>query len=1117
MKTTSEILLQSFLDFAPIGIIIFDEEFNINYVNESFFAFNLTAAFSKEDILGKSILSDKKIGFSSLSKEIRTLANGESFESELKKIKSLEGNELRIIAKASSIFDEEIFKGGIIIIEDLKSLTSASDDKFSYDNLLKSLFPIADAALITNMNGEVILFSASEKLKFKQTLKSLREIFGIESENAIKEMYEKLKEGNSNLQEVNLALGKLHEELLVNVKIIPINHIGSNTALVLIKDVTEELESKIALENEINELRRYQAITSSIVDAVIGINFNGEIRFWNESSEKIFGFSRSQVYGKFISIIFPSINEDYFQILRDELTERKRWEGDLYVETVEGTKEIYDVRMGLTGDEESKSIVILCSSVTERYLSEKELRQSEERFRNIVTNSREYICTLDLNGRINYANPHFAQSFGYSEDELYNRYFTDLVDPEFLEDNKLEILPEKLISFQLNEIPLVKQNGEIVFVLASFASVKEQDGTPKYYIAVLTDITEKKQAEKDLLLIKTVFEASQDGIAVTVNGTIILVNNSFIKMLGYQSEDDLVGGSFYEFIVDSDRERIENIFHDLEHGEVEINRIEFDLIKNDGSTFSVADSVAKYGVDENMFLVSVLRDVTIEKQNRDALLKSEERYRSITENIEESLWTAEQRDGKLKVVLYTPAIKDITGFSSEEFLEDDKKWMKIIHPDDAETVMSKMKRLYSDPGRFSDAFQYRIINHDGNIVWLENKINIIRDDKGAIQKIYGLVSDISFKKKAEEELKSSAENLKKLNEAKDRFLSIISHDLRTPFSSILGFTDYLLSEKDVDPEKQRTYIKLIQDSSKSMLSLVNSLLDFTRIQTGRVRFEPERISAKNIIQKSINMLSGTTMQKKISLKSFVGDDVFVHADATLLLQVFNNLISNAIKFTNPGGEIIITSQPNVAERGFEFRVKDNGIGIKQEDLGKLFNVDSKFTTPGTSGEKGSGLGLSLVQEIIEKHGGKISVESELGKGTEFIFTMPVSSMNILLVDDSKTDRILYSKLIKNFLPNYQIVEAGEGTEALKIIRKSPPAIVITDHYMRGMGGYDLVKQIKLLEIDFKPPVIILSRDITLDISEEYAELGVEFVFQKPVNLKSFKEALERSLKKAIYY
>jgi len=1115
MKTTADILIQSFLDYAPIGIIIFDEEYKISYVNESYFAFNITSAFTKEEILSKSILSERKIGFVPLSKSIKELANGDSFESELKKIKSAVGHEVRIIVKGTPIFDEQVFKGGVLIVEDVRSISTSSTEDFDQQSLLKTLSPIADLIFLTDFTGEVILSSQSKKIKLKKPVKNIKEIFGSESMAAVSKLFTAITETRLPIAESKLPLNHIYNELLVEIKIIPLDE-NLNSALVIIKDISKELEEKISAENELNELRRYQAITSSIVDAVIGISLRGEIKFWNESSEKIFGYTRSQVYGKFINIIFESLNEDYFQILREELLEHKHWEGELKVERANGNEEIFDVRMGITGEESHQSIVILCSSITERTINEQELRQSEERFRNIVTNSHEYICSIDLEGKINYVNPHFSKSFGFTEEEISQMYFVDLIESDYLEFHEFEINPKNLTRMEAAEIPLVKNNGEVVYVLASFASVQDLNNNPKYYIAVLTDITEKKQAEKDLLLIKTVFEASQDGIAVTVNGTIILINNSLIKMLDYQAEEEIVGGSIYSLIADKDSERVQNTFTAVEKGESEVNRIEFDLVKKDGSYLSVADSLAKYDVDDDLFLVSVLRDITIEKKHREALSASEERYRSITENIEESLWMAEQKEGKLKVVLYTPVIHEITGFSTREFLQDDKLWMKIIHPDDAETVLSKMSRLYNDAGRSSDAFEYRIINNLGSIVWIENKINLIRDDKGRIQRIYGLVSDISYKKKAEEELKNSAENFKKLNETKDRFLSIVSHDLRTPFSSIIGFTDYLLGEQNVEPDKQRQYIELIQESSKSMLSLVNSLLDWTRIQTGRIKFEPERIDAGAIIQRAINMLSGTALQKDIDLKVDIDGQVFVHADRTLLLQVFNNLLSNAAKFTKAGGEITITAQPEVLKRAFEFRVKDNGVGIKDEDKAKLFNIDSKFTTPGTSGEKGSGLGLSLVQEIVEKHGGEITVESEHGKGTEFIFTIPVSSMNILLVDDSKTDRILYSKLIKNFLPSYTIIEASSGEEALDVIKTAPPAILITDHYMPGMSGYDLVKQIKVLDVKFKPPVIVLSSDITMEISEEYAEQGIEYVFQKPVNLKSLKEALERSLKKAIY-
>ncbi len=180
-----------------------------------------------------------------------------------------------------------------------------------------------------------------------------------------------------------------------------------------------------------------------------------------------------------------------------------------------------------------------------------------------------------------------------------------------------------------------------------------------------------------------------------------------------------------------------------------------------------------------------------------------------------------------------------------------------------------------------------------------------------------------------------------------------------------------------------------------------------------------------------------------------------------------------------------------------------------------FKVESKFTSEGTSGEKGSGLGLSLVKEIIEKHGGKIWVETEYGKGSDFRFTLPIASADILLVDDSKTDKLLYSKILKNITPEYNVKIASNGKEALEMIHDSPPALIITDHNMPEMNGYDLVQAIKRSDLKIKPHVIILSGDITINEMDDYNRLGVEFVFHKPVDLSLFKHAVEKSLKEGL--
>jgi PAS domain S-box-containing protein len=553
----------------------------------------------------------------------------------------------------------------------------------------------------------------------------------------------------------------------------------------------------------------------------------------------------------------------------------------------------------------------------------------------------------------------------------------------------------------------------------------------------------------------------------------------------------------------------------LELGKDVPGRFEFLGKRKDKSIFFVEVSPSLFNIEEKNFVVIDARDVTERKRAQQAIRESEEKYRNITENIDDFLFTFERVGKVLKPIFYTTSAEKITGYTQSEFLSESTLFLKIIYPDDFQLVKNKLAGILRSKVQVSEEMEFRIINKNGNVVWVRTKINVIRNAEGKLSKIYGLVSDISLRKKAEEELNKSTENLIKLNETKDKFISIISHDLRTPFSSILGFTDLLIADDELTEEEKKQYIRFIQESSKSMLALVNSLLDWTRLQTGRIKFEPEKITAGLIIKDSINSLSGNAFQKNIQIKSEIESNVTVYVDQSLIMQVFNNLISNAIKFTRPGGEIVISGYPSNKARFYEFSVSDNGVGIKREIINELFRVDTKYSSEGTSGEKGTGLGLSLVKEIIEKHGGNIWVESEYEKGTSFKFLLPIASANILLVDDSKTDRLLYSKLLKNITPDYNIELASNGKEALEKILTAPPALVISDHLMPEMNGYELTREIKKLDMKGKPQVIILSGDIDRSAIADYTNLGVEYVFHKPVNISNFKAAVEKSLRKGL--
>ncbi|NUM70292.1 MAG: PAS domain-containing sensor histidine kinase, partial [Ignavibacteriaceae bacterium] len=274
---------------------------------------------------------------------------------------------------------------------------------------------------------------------------------------------------------------------------------------------------------------------------------------------------------------------------------------------------------------------------------------------------------------------------------------------------------------------------------------------------------------------------------------------------------------------------------------------------------------------------------------------------------------------------------------------------RIIHPDDFPSAVEKAKKLMANKYKRSDSFEYRIFTREGAILWIRNKLTVIRS-KDVVIKVYGLVSDISPQKRAEEEVRKTAENLKKLNETKDKFLSIISHDMRTPFSSILGFTDLLLENENLNSEQRRNYVMNIQDSTKTMLALVNSLLDYTRLHTGRFKFEPSKQFLRQLVQKSVSATSGNALPKNISFSIEIHEEELVFVDQNLILQVFNNLFSNAIKFTPPGGRITIGTLDEQNQRFLKCFVSDTGVGIKKEDIPKIFNVDTKFTTQGTEGE-----------------------------------------------------------------------------------------------------------------------------------------------------------------------
>ena len=252
----------------------------------------------------------------------------------------------------------------------------------------------------------------------------------------------------------------------------------------------------------------------------------------------------------------------------------------------------------------------------------------------------------------------------------------------------------------------------------------------------------------------------------------------------------------------------------------------------------------------------------------------------------------------------------------------------------------------------------------------------------------GIGQDITIRKRAEEKLIENDNFLQKLNADKDRFISILSHDLKSPFNSILGFSEILTEDiRKLNTDEIEDIARNINKSARNTLYLLEDLLAWAMMQQGKIIFKPQKLSLADICKNILEILNPNAVAKNITINYYIADSIKVFADIDMIKTVLRNLVSNALKFTNNGGTISVSSEEN--SENVTISISDNGVGIKAENITKLFNISEVITTKGTAEETGTGLGLLLCKEFVEKHGGKIWVESEVGKGSVFKFTLPI--------------------------------------------------------------------------------------------------------------------------------
>ena len=368
------------------------------------------------------------------------------------------------------------------------------------------------------------------------------------------------------------------------------------------------------------------------------------------------------------------------------------------------------------------------------------------------------------------------------------------------------------------------------------------------------------------------------------------------------------------------------------------------------------------------------KENSILKQQHVEVTEAKELYLKIFEDFPALIWRS--RLDKL-CDYFNKTWLDFTGRTMEQ--EFGNGWTEGVHPDDFDFCLQTYVTAFVK--RESFIMDYRMKNKFGDYCWIRDFGRPFYDLDNTFLGYIGSCYDIT-------ENKNNELKLMELNATKDKFFSIIAHDLKNPLSSIIGFSEYLLealNEKDF--EQIEKFVAIILQSSKKAMNLLMNLMEWAQSQTGRIEYNPQNLEIVDFLNESILLYDDIAKQKSITIKMELPENLIVFADKSMISTVFRNLISNAVKYTMPGGEVIISAVKRKSE--IIFSVADNGIGIPKNSIEKLFRIDQSYSTKGTNNEKGTGLGLILCKEFIEKSNGKIWVESEFGTGTTFYFSLPL--------------------------------------------------------------------------------------------------------------------------------
>lgn len=900
----------------------------------------------------------------------------------------------------------------------------------------------------------------------------------------------------------------------------------------LLWGIINEITQDKALEESLKQSQeRYQmAVQGSSAGIWDWEDINSDRQWWSENYYHLLGYSPGEIsstYQQFRHLIHPDDSDRVTKAIQVHINDRSAYSIEYRLRCKNGNyKWIMGSGQVLIKEETNTPVRMVGTiiDITERKLAEQQLKESELRYELAITGASAGIWDwLNVNEDVQWWSDRFYELIGYTANELPASFtnFYSLLHPDEKE------LVNKLVAEHFEndkpytvEYRLKHKTEGYKWFLAAGKAYRDEAGKPVRMVGSLIDIHSRKITEQKLRdneeRFRVLIESASDIFYTTdVNGDFTYVNDFGCELVGYQIQD-LLKKNYLDLIEPEHREKARYFYQRQVTSNKPVTYYEIPILTSKGKMLWVGQNVQLlYKNGKYAGMQSIARDITPIKELQHTLVASEDKFKKLLK-YSYDVTTVLSADGIVKYQSESFA----RVFGAEENIVG-RSIFEFIHPDDVPLVAAELRKGV-ERGGVSDFIEHRFLKADGSWMNVESIGNNMLQEP-AIQGVVVNTRDITERKLAQMELLKAKEEAEAAAKAKTEFLSNMSHEIRTPMNAIIGITDLML-DKDMDKEAKH-YLKSIKHSADNLLVIINDILDFAKIDSGKLSFEQIPFSLKNLLEEVKNTFMHKANEKQIALivecEPMVPE--YLKGDPYRLNQILFNLISNAIKFTEQG-EVKLKVEINHQEQKqcrLLFTVSDTGIGIPVSKQNAIFESFTQAYTDVTRKFGGTGLGLAITKNLVQLQHGTIMLKSTEGKGSSFFVELPyevataeqvsgeiqveqmqkdLSGCHILVAEDNQMNQFVIKQILTKWGAHFTIVD--NGLQVLKEMEKNRYDLVMMDLQMPEMSGYGATAAIRAKNsavLNPSVPIIAITADAFIDTKLKVFESGMNDFITKPID------------------